>query len=64
MAQVKIIKAENDPRLLVQVRDFLKALNSGNGKPIEQLSPVDARKVSHAPAAGKRPGNPRWRDQP
>jgi acetyl esterase/lipase len=38
-------KAENDPRLLIQVRDFLKALNSGNGKPIEQLSPADARKV-------------------
>jgi acetyl esterase/lipase len=38
-------KAENDPRILIQVRDFLKALNSGNGKPIEQLSPADARKV-------------------
>jgi acetyl esterase/lipase len=38
-------KAENDPRILIQVRDFLKALNSGNGKPIEQLSPAGARKV-------------------
>ena len=38
-------KPENDPRILVQVRDFLKALNSGSGKPIEQLSPADARKV-------------------
>lgn len=41
----KTTKAENDPRILVQVRHFLKALNSGNGKPIEQLSAVDARKV-------------------
>jgi len=39
------IRAENDPRIFAQVRDFLKALNSGTGKPIEELSPVDARKV-------------------
>src|ERR1700679_1631764 len=39
------LKAENDPRILTQVRTFLKALNSGTGKPIEQLSPADARKV-------------------
>lgn len=46
MAQAgNIIKAENDPRIFVQVRNFLKALNAGNGKPIEQLSPADARKV-------------------
>lgn len=38
-------KAENDPRIFVDVRKFLKALNSGNAKPIEQLSPRDARKV-------------------
>lgn len=41
----QIIKAENDPRILVSVRGFLKALNSGSGKPIEQLSPKDARAV-------------------
>jgi acetyl esterase/lipase len=41
----KTTKPENDPRLFIQVRDFLKALNSGNGKPIEQLSPADARQV-------------------
>lgn len=41
----KPAKAENDPRILTQVRDFLKALNSGDGKPIEQLSPADARTV-------------------
>lgn len=27
------------------VQEFLKALNSGDGKPIEQLSPQDAREV-------------------
>jgi acetyl esterase/lipase len=37
--------AENDPRIFTQVRAFLKALNSGGGKPIEQLSPADARAV-------------------
>jgi len=41
----EIIKAENDPRILKDIRVFLKALNSGGGKPIEQLSPVDARQV-------------------
>lgn len=46
MSQMKSTpKGENDPRILKQVRDFLKVLNSGSGKPIEQLSPVDARKV-------------------
>ena len=41
----KVIKAENDPRIFKPVREFLQALNSGNGKPIEQLSTVDARQV-------------------
>lgn len=41
----KPAKAENDPRIFKEVRTFLQALNSGNGKPIEQLSPADARKV-------------------
>ena len=46
MAQtVKPLKAEDDPRIFKEVRTFLKALNSGKGKPIEQLSPVDARAV-------------------
>ena len=45
MAQENVIKAENDPRILVEVRSFLKALNAGGGKPLEQLSPVDARQV-------------------
>ena len=39
------ISAENDPRIFAGVRRFLKALNSSDGDPIEQLSPVAARKV-------------------
>jgi len=41
----QLVKAENDPRIFKEVRNFLEALNSGNGKPIEQLSPADARQV-------------------
>lgn len=37
--------AENDPRIFKEVRAFLKVLNSGTGKPIEQLTPAEARKV-------------------
>jgi acetyl esterase/lipase len=43
--QNKTTKAENDPRIFKEVRTFLKALNSAPGKPIEQLSPADARNV-------------------
>lgn len=39
------LKAETDPHIFKEVREFLGVLNSGNGKPIEQLSPADARKV-------------------
>ena len=46
MAQVQSnVKAENDPRIFTQVQQFLKALNAGGGKPIEQLSPAEARQV-------------------
>ncbi len=38
-------KAEEDPRIFSPVRKFLAALNSGEGKPIEQLTPVEARQV-------------------
>lgn len=41
----KSAKAENDPRILKEVRAFLKGLNSGTGKPIEQLNPAAARQV-------------------
>jgi acetyl esterase/lipase len=39
------LKPENDPRIFSEVRMFLKQLNSGNGKPMEQLSPAEARQV-------------------
>lgn len=42
---ITAIKAENDHRIFLPVRKFLKGLNSGPGKPIEELSPVEARKV-------------------
>lgn len=46
MAQsTNAVKAENDPQILLKVRQFLKGLNSGGGKPMEQLSPADARQV-------------------
>lgn len=45
MAQQNKTKAENDPQIFKEVRNFLAALNSGTGKPIEQLSPADARQV-------------------
>jgi acetyl esterase len=34
-----------DPMLSVEVREFLTALNAPGGKPLESLSPLDARKV-------------------
>ncbi|WP_212005552.1 alpha/beta hydrolase [Chitinophaga sp. HK235] len=34
-----------DPRIESNTKAFLNALNAGDGKPIEQLSPVDARAV-------------------
>jgi len=42
---IKSVKAEEDPRILTEIRKFLKVLNSGTGAPMEQLSPEDARKV-------------------
>ena len=45
MVQHKTVRAENDPRILKKVRAFLQVLNSGEGDPIEKLSPSDARKV-------------------
>lgn len=41
----KSIKAENDPQIFKDVRGFLKVVNSGTGKPMEELSPAEARKV-------------------
>lgn len=39
------IKGENDPQVFSEVRTFLKALNSGDGKPMELMTPAEARQV-------------------
>src|SRR5215510_11037767 len=39
------LKPENDGKIFSEIRTFLKQLNSGDGKPIEQLSPAAARQV-------------------
>ena len=45
VAQERPFKGEQDPQIFTEVRTFLKALNSGDGKPVESLSPADARQV-------------------
>ncbi|SFD45535.1 alpha/beta hydrolase [Flavobacterium phragmitis] len=45
MAQERPYKGQNDPKIFTEVRSFLNALNSGDGKPLEQLSVADARNV-------------------
>lgn len=44
MAQ-QTLPAAQDPHLIKDIRGFLEALNSGDGKPLEQMSPKDARLV-------------------
>lgn len=39
------IKPDQNPKVDHRVREFLKAVNSGGGKPIETLTPAEARKV-------------------
>ena len=39
------IAAENDINILKDIRSFLKVLNSGDGKPLETLAPIEARMV-------------------
>ncbi len=36
---------EKDPQVFKEVRTFLKTLNSGDGKPMEQMTPEEAREV-------------------
>jgi acetyl esterase/lipase len=38
-------KGEQDPQIFFEVRSFLQVLNSGDGKPLEELSPAEARQV-------------------
>jgi len=42
---VQPVDPQRDPQIESNVKAFLKVLNSGTGKPLEQLSPVDARAV-------------------
>jgi len=44
-AQERPYKGQNDPEIFTEVRGFLNALNSGDGKPLEQLPVADARNV-------------------
>ncbi|KAF2080076.1 alpha/beta hydrolase [Flavobacterium sharifuzzamanii] len=39
------IPAEKDPQILLQIRDFLNALNNSGGRPLETMTPQDARQV-------------------
>ncbi|MCT1525739.1 alpha/beta hydrolase [Sphingobacterium hotanense] len=39
------IKAEKDPKISKDIREFLKELNSSGGKPMEEMTPEEARKV-------------------
>ena len=39
------IDPAQNPKVEHRIREFLKALNSSGGKPIETLTPVEARKV-------------------
>lgn len=45
MSQERPFKGENDPQIFTSIQSFLKELNSGDKKPMEQLSPEDARQV-------------------
>ncbi len=40
-----MMKAENDPKIIKEIRDFLKDLNSGDSKPMEEMKADEARKV-------------------
>src|SRR5262249_12172278 len=43
--QMNVINPAQNPKVEHRIREFLKALNSGGGKPIETLTPAEARKV-------------------
>lgn len=43
--EITIADFSTDPNIEVETKKFLKALNSAGGKPMEELSPVDARAV-------------------
>lgn len=43
--QERPYQGQDDPLVATGIRPFLKALNTSGGKPLEQLSPADARQV-------------------
>ncbi len=43
--EITVADFAGDPAIEVETKKFLTALNSGDGKPLEQLAPADARKV-------------------
>lgn len=45
MPDKRPFKGASDPLIFREVRAFLEALNAGAGKPLEQLSPAEARQV-------------------
>ena len=45
MTQQRNHKGESDPQIFKEIRSFLKAVNSGDNTPMEQLSPGEAREV-------------------
>ncbi|MBL0912749.1 MAG: alpha/beta hydrolase [Bacteroidia bacterium] len=45
MANARPFKGAEDPQIFTEVRAFLKGLNAGGGKPMEEMSPAEARQV-------------------
>lgn len=43
--EIEVVDYATDPLLDSKTKSFLKALNTGGGKPLETLSPVEARQV-------------------
>jgi acetyl esterase/lipase len=43
--ETKVVDYASDPRIDTRTRSFLKALNTSGGKPLETLSPKEARQV-------------------
>ncbi len=41
------INPAQNPKVEHRVREFLKALNSGGGKPMETMTPAEARDALH-----------------
>lgn len=45
MSSARPFKGAEDPQIFTEVRAFLKGLNAGGGKPMEEMSPAEARQV-------------------